>query len=112
MLQLQKSYRKYGCRKEHPNECHLIQTTQPRNSVAPDVCSRPDPGSGYRPHDDTGDEYYYGYRTIIEYDEDGRPSFSYQALTLDDFLEPEEEDVYMQGSLHTNSVRHNFCISG
>ncbi len=56
------------------------------------------------PYDETGDEYYYGYRTIIEYDEDGRPSFSYRALTLDDFLEPEEGDVYMQGNLHTDDV--------
>ncbi len=33
--------------------------SKPRNSVAPDDRSRPDPDSGYRPHDDTEDEYYY-----------------------------------------------------
>ncbi len=55
-------------------------------------------------HDDTGDEYYYGYRTIIGYDENGEISYTYRPLTLDDFLEPEEGDVYMQGSLHTEDV--------
>ncbi|MCP4108097.1 MAG: hypothetical protein GY749_21550 [Desulfobacteraceae bacterium] len=54
--------------------------------------------------DDTSDEYYYGYRTIIEYDKNGRISYRYRPLTLDDFLEPEEGDVYMQGTLHTDDV--------
>ncbi len=54
--------------------------------------------------DDTDDEYYYGYRTIIEYDKNGRISYRYRPLTLDDFLEPEEGDVYMQGTLHTEDV--------
>ncbi len=58
----------------------------------------------YDPYEDEKDEYYYGHRTIIEYDEDGRQSFSYRPLALDDFLEPEEGDVYMQGSLHTDDV--------
>jgi Uma2 family endonuclease len=50
------------------------------------------------------DEYYYGYRTIIEYDEKGRAVFRERPLTLDDFLEPEEGDVYMQGNLHEEDV--------
>lgn len=58
----------------------------------------------YDEHDGTGDEYYYGYRTIIEYDEKGDCQFRYRPLTLDDFLEPEEGDVYMQGELHTDDV--------
>jgi len=53
---------------------------------------------------DTGDEYYYGYRTDIRYDENGNALFSYRPLTPEDFLEPEEGDVYMQGNLHVNEV--------
>ena len=56
------------------------------------------------PDEEVRDEYYYGYRTIIEYDREGRPSFSDRPLTLDDFLEPEEGDVYMQGNLHERDV--------
>ncbi|MDM8551872.1 Uma2 family endonuclease [Desulfobacterales bacterium HSG2] len=52
----------------------------------------------------TEDEYYYGYRTIIEYDENGETSFRYRPLTLEDFLEPEEGDVYMQGNVHEEDV--------
>lgn len=51
-----------------------------------------------------GDEYYYGYRTIIGYDEEGNCSFTYRPLTPDDFLDPEEGDVFMQGNLHVNEV--------
>ncbi len=47
-------------------------------------------------YEDEKDEYYYGHRTIIEYDKDGGESVSYRPLTLDDFLEPEEGDVYME----------------
>lgn len=50
------------------------------------------------------DEYYYGYRTIIEHDEKGRTVFRERPLTPDDFLEPEEGDVYMQGNLHEEDV--------
>ncbi len=58
----------------------------------------------FAPYEDEKDEYYYGYRTIIEYDEDGGESVSYRPLTLDDFLEPEEGDVYMEGSLHEKDL--------
>jgi Uma2 family endonuclease len=46
------------------------------------------------------DEFYYGYRTIITYDEEGKEIYSYKPLTLDDFLDPEEGDLFMQGTLH------------
>ncbi len=55
-------------------------------------------------HDFTDDESYYGYRTVIEYDENGKSLFRELPLTLDDFLEPEEGDVYMQGNLHEEDV--------
>jgi len=42
----------------------------------------------------------YGYRTIIDDDENIR----YRPLTLDDFLEPEEGDVYLQGNVHEYDV--------
>jgi len=46
------------------------------------------------------DEFYYGYRTIITYDKDGKEVYSYKPLTLNDFLDPEEGDLFMQGTLH------------
>jgi Uma2 family endonuclease len=46
------------------------------------------------------DEFYYGYRTIITYDEAGKEVYSYKPLTLDDFLNPQEGDLFMQGTLH------------
>ncbi|MDM8550771.1 Uma2 family endonuclease [Desulfobacterales bacterium HSG2] len=56
------------------------------------------------PHEETGDRYYYGYRTIIEYDEDGECVITYRPLTPDDLLDPEEGDVYMLGTLHNRDV--------
>jgi len=61
-------------------------------------------GHGFAPADDTVDEYYYGCRTIIGQDDEGKSVFSYRALTLDDFLDPEEGDVYTQGNLHEKDV--------
>ncbi len=55
-------------------------------------------------HDSARDEYYYGHRTVIEYDEKGNCRFRDRPLTPDDFLDPEEGDVYMQGNLHERDV--------
>ena len=46
----------------------------------------------------------YGHRTIINYDQNGKIFYTTRPLTLDDFLEPEEGDVYMQGELHHKDV--------
>ncbi|MEZ4526022.1 MAG: Uma2 family endonuclease [Desulfobacterales bacterium] len=61
----------------------------------------------YTEEEDSGNEeedFYYGYRTIISHDEKGGEIYSCRALTPDDLLDPEEGDVYMQGSLHTDDV--------
>jgi Uma2 family endonuclease len=50
------------------------------------------------------DEFYYGYRTIITYDKQGKEIYSYKPLTLDDFLDPEEGDLFMQGTLHNEDT--------
>ncbi|MCP4107604.1 MAG: hypothetical protein GY749_19020 [Desulfobacteraceae bacterium] len=42
--------------------------------------------------------------TPYEDEKDGGESVSYRPLTLDDFLEPEEGDVYMEGSLHEKDI--------
>ncbi len=55
-------------------------------------------------YDITEDEFYYGTRTVVTYDENGKSLFSEYPLTLEDFLEPEEGDEYMQGSLHEDDV--------
>jgi Uma2 family endonuclease len=46
----------------------------------------------------------YGYRTIINEDEHGNTIIEYRPLTLDDFLDPEEGDVLMQGTVHEEDV--------
>ncbi len=52
------------------------------------------------------DEFYYGYRTIITYDKNGKEVYSYKPLTLDDFLDPEEGDLFMQGTLHDEDTEN------
>ena len=70
------------------------------SSAIRSACVAPERISG----DDGRDEYYYGYRTIIGQGEDGETTVTYRPLTLEDFLEPEEGDVYIQGNLHENDV--------
>ncbi|MCP3965837.1 MAG: hypothetical protein GY718_05705 [Lentisphaerae bacterium] len=55
-------------------------------------------------YDGAVDEYYYGHRTVTEYDEKGDCRYRYRPLTPDDFLDPEEGDVYMEGNLHERDV--------
>jgi Uma2 family endonuclease len=57
-------------------------------------------GVALSPTERLDDEFYFGYRTIITYDKEGRAIYSYQPLTLDDFLDPQEGDLFMQGTLH------------
>jgi Uma2 family endonuclease len=56
------------------------------------------------PSERIDDEFYYGYRTIITYDKEGKAVYSYKPLTLDDFLNPEEGDLFMQGTLHNEDT--------
>lgn len=56
------------------------------------------------PSERIDDEFYYGYRTIITYDKEGKAIYSYKPLTLDDFLNPEEGDLFMQGTLHNEDT--------
>ncbi|MGE0085461.1 MAG: Uma2 family endonuclease [Desulfococcaceae bacterium] len=50
------------------------------------------------------EEFYYGHRPVFEYDEKGREIYYYRPLTPDDFLDPEEGDVFMQGTLHERDL--------
>lgn len=47
------------------------------------------------------DEFYYGFRTVEDEESGG---FRYVPLTPDDFLDPEEGDHFMQGTLHELEV--------
>jgi Uma2 family endonuclease len=58
----------------------------------------------YEDDEDAKGEFYYGYRTNIEYDENGETVFTYSPLTADDFLDPEEGDVYIEGNLHEKDL--------
>ncbi len=52
-------------------------------------------------HEDMEDEFHYGFRTVV----DGESGESHQVpLTPDDFLDPEEGDHFMQGTLHELEV--------
>lgn len=46
------------------------------------------------------DPFYYGQRTVLHYDADGRAYFTDEPLTLDDFLDPQEGDEFVQDSQH------------
>lgn len=46
------------------------------------------------------DEFYYGHRTHLTHEAQGRAIYSYKPLTLADFLDPEEGDHFIQGTLH------------
>jgi len=50
------------------------------------------------------DEFYYGHRLAITYDETGKKIFTYEPLSPDDFLDPEEGDHFVQGTLHYDDV--------
>ncbi|MDM8518357.1 Uma2 family endonuclease, partial [Desulfobacterales bacterium HSG16] len=72
--------------------------------IAEPVLSAYEDRESHEDHDDVRNEYYYGHRTVIQYDENGNCQFEYRPLTPDDFLDPEEGDIYMQGDLHTSDV--------
>ncbi len=50
------------------------------------------------------DPFYYGIRTRIEHDENGNAMFIEVPLSLEDFLNPQEGDYFMQGGLHGINV--------
>jgi len=68
------------------------------------VCRREISSDSFPLYEDIDGEYYYGYRTTITYDEKGRTVYKYRPLTPEDLLEPEEGDVYMEGSLHEKDL--------
>lgn len=50
------------------------------------------------------DELYYGHRLVTIRDASGRETFVYEPLTLEDFLDPQEGDHFVQGTLHHEDV--------
>jgi len=68
------------------------------------LCREEGASDNFPLYEDIDGEYYYGYRTVITYDEKGRSVYSYRPLTPEDLLEPEEGDVYMEGSLHEKDL--------
>ncbi len=65
------------------------------------------PYTAYQNRHDTPehDPFYYGTRTLIEYDANGKELYREIPLTLDDFLDPMEGDFFMQGGLHEEDVQ-------
>jgi Uma2 family endonuclease len=56
---------------------------------------------GYGPEKDP---FFYGERILVGYDEAGDVTYRCVPLSPDDFLDPQEGDYYMQGSLHHETV--------
>lgn len=50
------------------------------------------------------DEFYYGHRLVKTRDESGEEIWTYQPLALEDFLDPQEGDHFVQGTLHDDDV--------
>lgn len=53
---------------------------------------------------DVADPFYYGQRMVEVYDEHGKRHWDYVPLTLDDYLDPQEGDHFMQDSHHYADV--------
>jgi Uma2 family endonuclease len=56
------------------------------------------------------DEFYYGYRYDITYDDNGEEIFIMVPLTPDDFMDPQEGDMFMLGSQHSKDTFNLFSI--
>jgi Uma2 family endonuclease len=56
------------------------------------------------------DEFYYGYRYNVIYDDEGNEDLVMVPLTQDDFMDPQEGDMFMQGSQHNKDIAALFSI--
>lgn len=56
------------------------------------------------------DEFYYGRRQLIDYDRTAQPTYGYQPLTAQDFLNPQQHDSFNHGSRHDTDVRRLYAI--
>ncbi|MEZ4864122.1 MAG: Uma2 family endonuclease [Caldilineaceae bacterium] len=54
--------------------------------------------------------FYYGRRKLVHYTRTAQPSYSEEALTPADFLDPREGDEFVHGPRHAEDVRHLFAI--
>lgn len=50
------------------------------------------------------DKFYYGHRLAVSYDKTGQEIYTYQPLKQEDFLDPQEGDHFVQGTLHEQDV--------
>ncbi|MEM7134553.1 MAG: Uma2 family endonuclease [Chloroflexota bacterium] len=74
-----------------PKETNNINT----NGTAPTKVRTPE----------EADPFYYGYRTIMNYDDEGNYiNCTYIPLKQEDFLNPEEGDHFVQGTRHEQDV--------
>jgi len=58
----------------------------------------------------TDDQYYYGRRQLIDYDKTAQPTYGYDPLTPEDFLNPQEHDVFTHGPRHDADVTRLYAI--
>ncbi len=86
----------------YPVDIHVEHTGVPPNNGCPPIGVP----IAYRASHDTpeDDPFYYGVRTLIEEDENGNHVFIEVPLSLEDFLNPQEGDYFMQGGLHGINV--------
>lgn len=58
----------------------------------------------------TDDQFYYGRRQLIDYDKTAQPTYGYDPLTPQDFLDPQEHDVFNHGPRHDADVARLYAI--
>ncbi len=58
-----------------------------------------------RPDPTQEDPFYYGHRVVVHHAENGTESYEYVPLSPDDFLDPQEGDYFVEGTLHHTDVR-------
>lgn len=56
------------------------------------------------------DPFYYGTRFEISYDEHGKTIYTETPLTQDDFLDPQEGDEFVQGTVHERNIHDTRSI--
>ncbi|MCB0083739.1 MAG: Uma2 family endonuclease [Caldilineaceae bacterium] len=58
----------------------------------------------------TDDKFYYGRRQLIDYDRTAQPTYGYEPLTPEDFLDPQEHDTFNHGPRHDQVVLRLYAI--
>jgi hypothetical protein len=76
----------------------------------PDTLSPPIATPVHEAAHEQDDPFYYGTRVEVVYDAQGTPTYTEKPLSPDDFLDPQEGDEFVQGTVHENNVHDTKTI--